>query len=151
MKTFGKALQLLMHERGLDDPALAILCHKSPSTINRLRRDLTEPRRDTIIDIARALRLSPLELFDFNNEFLSSKMLASANSDTIMRPMTTELFCQLHQISDPYVIILIDRLIQLNKTSDKLTALVEIQGKIDLMIAAESRSADAFNPAQKAT
>jgi transcriptional regulator with XRE-family HTH domain len=50
-------LRELRKERGLSLEALGFLAGVDQATISRIERGLAEPRRDTVVQLARALRI----------------------------------------------------------------------------------------------
>ena len=64
-KQFAQNLRRRREEMGFSQEALADMCDLDRTTISLLERSKRSPRLDTIVTLARALRLaSPAELLD---------------------------------------------------------------------------------------
>jgi transcriptional regulator with XRE-family HTH domain len=64
-KQFAQNLRSRREEMGFSQEALADMCDLDRTTISLLERSKRSPRLDTIVTLARALRLaSPAELLD---------------------------------------------------------------------------------------
>jgi transcriptional regulator with XRE-family HTH domain len=64
-KQFAQNLRTRREEMGFSQEALADMCDLDRTTISLLERSKRSPRLDTIVTLARALRLaSPAELLD---------------------------------------------------------------------------------------
>ncbi|MBL0740829.1 helix-turn-helix domain-containing protein [Chryseolinea lacunae] len=62
---FGTNLQRIRLEKGLSQEDLAHLANVAYTTINRLENGRLNTGVSTIFDLARALKVSPKELFEF--------------------------------------------------------------------------------------
>lgn len=64
--SFGRRIRYLRRRRGLTQEQLAELSEVSPEYISKIERGAASPSFTVIALIARALRVQPVDLFDFS-------------------------------------------------------------------------------------
>lgn len=80
IKTLGQRIAKLRKMRGYNQFELAERCGKIVNTLSKIERGIGDPRMSTLLDIARALDVSLLDILNFDKSiFEENRPLSSSN------------------------------------------------------------------------